>query len=286
MPQACFLLFVVTFVLLGIEPTHRAAWMLEHLPTAVMAALTIRLMRRQALSDRAWIQVTIFALLHLYGAHYTYAKTPLGFALRDALVLSRNHYDRVVHFAFGLLFLRPVRELLFPEGKRAELGHELLVASAFIAAISLSYEQLEWLTAIIVDPSAGIAFLGTQGDEWDAQKDATAATLGGLVALLPELRGPRGIAPTDPTDGSRLPRDDGLRGHLREVPGRLLERVREPTDDLIRRPRPCRPHMSVAPAALALPLHPMSIMRTWPACPGLPDEPSARAALSLRRRAR
>lgn len=185
---AAFVVVGIGFVITAIEPRFPRAWLLEHLPTVVLLPFALHLYRRRALSDRAWIQIAAFALLHFYGAHYTYANTPLGFALRDALSLSRNHYDRIVHFASGVLFLRPIRELTFPAEHRSTLGRELFVSLSIVAAIALVYEQVEWLTAIIVDPAAGIAFLGTQGDEWDAQKDATAATLGGALALLAELR--------------------------------------------------------------------------------------------------
>jgi putative membrane protein len=183
----CFAVFAVGFVVSAIKPLFPRAWLLEQLPTVLALPIAISLARRRALSDRAWIQVAIFALLHFYGAHYTYANTPLGFALRDAFGFGRNHYDRIVHFASGLLLFRVARELAYPPRYRAGLVRELAVSWGLIAAVSLIYEQLEWLTAIVVDPAAGSAFLGTQGDEWDAQKDATAASIGGLIAMIPEV---------------------------------------------------------------------------------------------------
>lgn len=187
-PLVAFAIAGVGFAIAAVDPRYPRAWLLEHLPTVVLLPVAVHLYRRRAWSDRAWMQFAAFALLHFYGAHYTYANTPLGFWLRDAFALSRNHYDRIVHFASGLLLLGPVRELAFPPEHRSTIGRELFISLSLIGAIALAYELLEWVTAIIVDPDAGIAFLGTQGDEWDAQKDATAAMIGGALALIPELK--------------------------------------------------------------------------------------------------
>lgn len=182
----CLLLFSLGFAVSAIGPRYRAPWVLEHLPTAIVLPLVIYCARRGVFSVRSIVQITIFGFVHLYGAHYTYANTPLGFALRDALHLSRNHFDRIAHFAFGLLWLRPIRELAFP--RPYGFMRELLVSCGLIAGVSLLYEQIEWISAVIADPNASIAFLGAQGDIWDAQKDATAASLGSVIGLLLERR--------------------------------------------------------------------------------------------------
>lgn len=173
----CGVAFAVAWILAALHPAYPRAFWLENLP--FLAALPGLFLLRRSLSDRAWVQLTLFLLLHLYGAHYTYANTPLGFVLRDALSLTRNHYDRVVHFAFGLLVLRPLAEVL-PQPSRIRGA---LVAFAGVSALSLLYEQLEWATMLVADPSAGAAFLGAQGDLWDAQEDTACASLGALLAI-------------------------------------------------------------------------------------------------------
>jgi putative membrane protein len=50
-------------------------------------------------------------------------------------------------------------------------------------SLSLIYELIEWGVAVIVGGDVGQSYLGTQGDEWDAQKDMALATLGGLMAM-------------------------------------------------------------------------------------------------------
>jgi putative membrane protein len=185
-PLVCLATFLVAWVLLGISPRHRADWLLENLPIFVAVPMVVAGHSRFRFSDLAYVQATAFAVLHTIGSHYTYSEVPVGDWMRDLLGFSRNHYDRLVHFAFGLLLLRPVCEL----GFRGQLGW---FASAYfgvagIACWSLVYEVVEWLVASLADPTAGTAYLGTQGDVWDAQKDMALAIGGALVAVALERR--------------------------------------------------------------------------------------------------
>ncbi|SFA79493.1 DUF2238 domain-containing protein [Azotobacter beijerinckii] len=166
----------------AIEPLSRSDWLLENLLVFFFVGLLLATHRRFAFSLGAYRLFALFIAMHLYGSHYTYAETPLGDWLRDSLGLGRNHYDRLVHCAFGLLLACPLRELL---ARRAGLREFWLdgLALSLVMAMSALYEQLEMLATLIVSPDLGTAFLGTQGDEWDAQKDAGLATLGALAAL-------------------------------------------------------------------------------------------------------
>jgi putative membrane protein len=171
-------------MLLAIHPRYRDDWLLENLPTFIFAPLAILAYRRLHLSDRAYLQATLFVILHTIGSHYTYSEVPLGNWIQDAFGLARNHYDRLVHFSFGLLMLRPIREIAFRNPNavgRFALGY---LSFAAVALWSLLYEVVEWLVASVADPAAGTAYLGTQGDAWDAQKDMALACLGALIALF------------------------------------------------------------------------------------------------------
>jgi putative membrane protein len=156
---------------------------LENLLTFVAVPLAVLGYRHLRLSDFAYIQATAFLILHTIGSHYTYSEVPLGNWARDLLHLSRNHYDRLVHFAFGLLMLRVVRELGFSHGGSPGRLAELYFSVAGVACWSMVYEVIEWLVAAVADPAAGTAYLGTQGDVWDAQKDMALAIGGALVAI-------------------------------------------------------------------------------------------------------
>lgn len=185
-PIACLIVFVVVWTALAIAPRYRADWLLENLLTALVVPALVLTYHRFRFSDRAYVQMTVFLLLHTVGSHYTYSEVPLGDWVRDALHLSRNHYDRLVHFLFGLLFLRPLRELTLGDARGLGRVATAWLSIASIATLSLSYELMEWITAVLADPEAGTAFLGTQGDVWDAQKDTALALGGAILALLLE----------------------------------------------------------------------------------------------------
>lgn len=130
-----------------------------------------------------WIALAIalFLGLHAVGAHYTYSETPAGAWMQDAFGFERNRYDRVVHFAFGLLLTYPMREIALRVLRARPLWAWLLPFFAALAASSL-YELIEAWVAWIVSPELGTAYLGTQG-EWDAQRDMSCAFAGAVVAL-------------------------------------------------------------------------------------------------------
>ena len=182
---ACYVLF---WIALAIHPIDRSDWFLENLLVFVTASVLIPTYRKFQLSNPSYALILLFLALHAIGAHYTYAKVPAGFWLMDLLHLKRNHYDRVIHFAFGFLLLYPMRELF----QRSAGAHEtwaVWLAAATIAALSSFFEILEGIIAQVVRPDLGAAYLGTQGDIWDAQKDMTAAFLGAiLTAVLLSLR--------------------------------------------------------------------------------------------------
>lgn len=185
-PTTQLRLIVVLLLLIwlwaAIAPLSRSDWLLENLLVLFFAGLLAATWRRFAFSPGAYWLFALFMALHLYGSHYTYAETPLGFWAKDLLGLERNHYDRLVHFAFGLLLACPLRELL---QRRAGLAGRWLdwLSLSVVMAMSAFYEQLEMLAALLVSPELGSAFLGTEGDEWDAQKDAGLAMLGAVLAL-------------------------------------------------------------------------------------------------------
>ncbi|MEW6273393.1 MAG: DUF2238 domain-containing protein [Thermodesulfobacteriota bacterium] len=194
-PLACLVVFAVAWAALAIEPSYREDWLLENLPVFLAVPPAILTYRRFRFSDRAYVQMTAFLILHAVGAHYTYSEVPVGAWVSELVGWSRNHYDRFVHLAFGVLLLRPVRELAFRPGREPGPWAVALLGIAAVAALSVSYELVEWLTAIVVDPKAGTAFLGTQGDQWDAQKDMALACGGAVLATVLEealARGPGG----------------------------------------------------------------------------------------------
>jgi len=175
--------YTILWILLAIHPVHLVVWFLENLLVFVAIAVLVSTYHRLQFSNLAYGLFGLFLALHAVGAHYTYAKVPAGFWMQHLLHLNRNHFDRVIHFGFGLLLVYPVQELLQRvAGVRVTWLPWLALAT--IAAMSSFFEILEAIIAQIVRPDLGAAYLGTQGDIWDAQKDMIAAIVGGMLTTL------------------------------------------------------------------------------------------------------
>lgn len=167
---------------LAVAPLDRQTWLLENLLVLALAATLLALRGRFRFSDLSAVLIVGFLLLHAVGSHYTYSAVPVGFWVRDALDLSRNHYDRLVHFAFGVLLAYPLREIAL----RVVHAHRVwsyVVPVLAVLAISSTYEMMEAWAARIVDPEVGMAFVGAQGDVWDGQKDMSLALAGALLTM-------------------------------------------------------------------------------------------------------
>lgn len=181
--QLLLLWLVLLWVVTAIDPYNRRDWLLENLLVFIYAALLVATYRRFAFSNLSYGLFAVFLSLHLVGAHYTYSETPFGFWLQDTLDLSRNHYDRIVHFSFGLLIAYPFHELLLrAAGVRRSWSYLLVMVT--VLGFSGFYEALEGIVAMIVSPELGAAYLGTQGDEWDAQKDTVLAFFGAVITMV------------------------------------------------------------------------------------------------------
>lgn len=180
--QLLILWLVVVWLIAAVDPFNRRDWLLENLLVFIYGALLLATYRRFAFTNLSYGLFGIFLTLHMIGAHYTYAETPIGYWLQSALELERNHYDRIVHFAYGLLCAYPFRDILI-RAAGVKVSWSYLLAVSGILAFSGFYEALEMVVALIVDPELGTAYLGTQGDEWDAQKDTLLAFIGAVMAM-------------------------------------------------------------------------------------------------------
>ena len=180
--KGLFAAYVSIWIVTAINPVYPFDWLLENLLVFVAFALLTFTYRRFPFSDLSYILIFLFMSLHAVGAHYTYSEVPFGFWLKEVFDLSRNHYDRLIHFGFGLLIFYPLREvaLRLVTRTRSVAG---LIALTFVFTFSSGFEIIEWCVAQIVDPDAGQAYLGTQGDVFDTQKDMGLAAVGAVIAL-------------------------------------------------------------------------------------------------------
>ncbi|MBF6057422.1 DUF2238 domain-containing protein [Thiomicrorhabdus heinhorstiae] len=178
-----FLIFLMVWGWAAIDPVYPHDWLLENYLVFFFVPVIILVSRYFRLSKLSYTLITLFMCMHVIGSHYTYAEVPFGFTLQEWFGAERNMYDRVVHFSFGLLIAYPMREIFYRIAHaRSFWGYWLPVE--LVLAFSGLYEIVEWLTAANVNPSAGLAFLGAQGDIWDAQKDMLVAGIGAVVAML------------------------------------------------------------------------------------------------------
>jgi putative membrane protein len=180
--QGMLLWLVLIWIVTAINPLFPRDWLLENLLVFIYCALLLFTYCRFQFSNLSYGLFVVFLSLHLLGAHYTYAETPFGFWLQDWFGFERNHYDRIVHFAFGLLLAFPMREILLRQSGLNRTWSYFISVNC-ILAFSAVYEIIEMVAAVIVSPELGAAYLGTQGDEWDAQKDAALAFGGAIVAM-------------------------------------------------------------------------------------------------------
>jgi putative membrane protein len=188
--QGMLLWLLMLWVAMAIAPFDRGDWLLENVLVFVYGTLLIATYPRFRFSNLSYGLFGVFLSLHMVGAHYTYSETPFGFWLQEVFDLSRNHYDRIVHFSFGLLVAYPFREfLLRVTGVRLEWSYLLVLVT--VLGFSGFYEALEGVAAVIVSPELGLAFLGTQGDIWDAQKDTGLAFSGAIIAMVVTWRADR-----------------------------------------------------------------------------------------------
>ena len=171
---------------------------LQHLPTVAAIVALGTLPRRFRISDAPFACLVAFLALHVLGARYLYSYVPyddwsralLGFRLSDRFHFQRNHFDRVVHFFFGLLWVYPVWEIAHRHFHVPERFARYL-AVEFVMAFSMLYELFEWGLTMVLSPRDAGAYNGQQGDIWDAQKDMAFALAGALLATFVILAGKR-----------------------------------------------------------------------------------------------
>ncbi len=184
-PYKLFLIVVFMFAWIwsGINPVSPQDWLLENYLVLIFVPLIFVFGRYFKLSNISYTLITFYMVLHVVGSHYTYSEVPLGYWLQDIMNADRNMYDRVVHFGFGFLLAYPVREV-FMRISHAKGFWAYYLPVDLVGAGSAIYEIIEWLAARSLAPGAGLAFLGIQGDIWDAQKDTLVAILGATLAML------------------------------------------------------------------------------------------------------
>lgn len=184
-------IFCVEFLLLAISPHDRSDWALENALVLVFVIAMVISYKKFPLSRISYTLIFVFMCLHEVGAHYTYAKVPydsffisqFNFSLNEYMGFDRNHFDRLVHFLYGLLLAYPIRELYCRVANASGFWGYFFPLDLAMAS-SMLFELFEWGAAELFGGDLGMAYLGTQGDIWDAHKDMSLASLGALIAMF------------------------------------------------------------------------------------------------------
>ncbi|MGB6221053.1 DUF2238 domain-containing protein [Haloferula sp.] len=174
-------IFIPVLIASGIRPIHPSDWILENVLVFIGIPLLVLTARHFPFSNASYLCIFIFLCFHELGAHYSYSNVPYHHWLgleEDG----RNHYDRLVHFLYGLLMVYPMREIFLRIADVKGFWGYFLPLD-LVMSTSMLYELIEWAAAEVFGGDLGQAFLGSQGDPWDAHKDMALASLGALIAM-------------------------------------------------------------------------------------------------------
>lgn len=182
-PLILLILFLLFWGILAFNVKYFGDWKMENylnIPFIIILFLTFSRFR---FSNISYTTIFIFMAMNVIGSHYTYAEVPFGFWLADVLGVARNHYDRIVHFSFGLLFAYPIREISVRIANFKGVWGFYFPVDVTLAFACI-YELIEWGIAVLFGGDLGVAYLGTQGDVWDAQKDMILAGIGSIITMM------------------------------------------------------------------------------------------------------
>lgn len=177
------IIFTISWIYTLLTTSDGANWITENILTVLFLGVMVWGYPRFRFSDLSYTAMFVFLMLHIFGAQHTYADAPIGFWIRDVFGLERNPYDRIVHYSFGLLMAYPMRDYFINK-----MQWPTWVCWVLPVEITLSfsgmYEIIEYGVADIFFPDVGVAYLGTQGDPWDAQKDMILAFTGAITSMV------------------------------------------------------------------------------------------------------
>ena len=177
-----YAVYSIVWIIMAIDPKYPKDWLLENVLVFLIFPFIVWMDKRHHYSLLSIILLLIFASLHSLGSHYTYAEMEHFDVISQFFGFERNHFDRLVHFMFGLLLFKILFEM--STSSISTIKTALLFTFTMVVSISTLYEMLEWIAAAILHPELGMAFLGTQGDVWDAQKDTLMAIVGALINIV------------------------------------------------------------------------------------------------------
>lgn len=180
-PHFIAVTYVIFFIALGIAPVSRQVWLAEIIPVVLIFTTLVVTYKKFRFSNVTYALLSIWIFWHTVGGHYTFADVPFGW-VSEILGSERNHFDRIGHFIIGFYAFAMAEWLL----RKRYCGFKLAIIFSlfFIMSIAAAYEIIEWWYAVAEGGNAGVEFLGSQGDIWDAQQDMLSDTLGAITSLI------------------------------------------------------------------------------------------------------
>lgn len=180
-PHLLAIIYIIYFAVLAIAPVSRAVWWAENIPAMLVVTFLATTYRSFRFSNLSYALMAFWVFWHTLGGHYTFANVPFDW-FNDLIGSERNNFDRVGHFSVGF-YAYPIAEYLL-RTKRCSATLATLFGLFSIMSVAAGYEIIEWWYAVLEGGDAGIEFLGSQGDIWDAQKDMLLDTLGAISSLV------------------------------------------------------------------------------------------------------
>lgn len=180
--QFMLIVMIIFFGIMAISPTDRTQWLASTLPLIVIILIHVFTYKRFRFSNLSYLLMLLFFCLHTYAAHYTYEGTPFDHWLKSSFHTKRGYYDRIVHFAFGLLFALPFLEILKFKIKLHGIWVYIMPV-VVVLGFSALFEIIEMLAALVAGPGGEAKFVGMQGDVFDSQKDMALGFLGGVASM-------------------------------------------------------------------------------------------------------
>lgn len=190
-PLLLLVLYIILFTRCAINPFDRSVWVVENIPVVIPVLLLVFTYNKFQFSNISYFLMWFFISLHTIGGHYTFELVPFDF-FNDLLAIfnfdflfptGRNNFDRVGHFFVGV-FAYPLAEFTYRKKYITNLFTAALFGVFALGFWGALYEAIEMIYAIKEGGASGAAFLGSQGDVWDAQKDMLADTLGAIFSLV------------------------------------------------------------------------------------------------------
>ncbi|MEK6859873.1 MAG: DUF2238 domain-containing protein [Nanoarchaeota archaeon] len=183
-PKILLGLYILIWIIAAIAPKYRSVWIDENILPVLFVFLLIFIYKKFRFSNTSYTLIFIFLILHAIGGHYSYSEVPLFDLIKQQYGLSRNHYDRIVHFMFGVLFFLPFHEILTKIFKIPDGWRSLTITLFIVLSIKAGFEIIEYgYTAVRNNSLTVTNYLGEQGDPLDSIKDVALGFIGAIISL-------------------------------------------------------------------------------------------------------